>query len=204
MEQTNSNPGKNIGGQKGAESMEEFEAIVAKLEKDLREKYNVTESHFPVPLKIILEPVREAFGGIKNVKGKRILDIGSGATSPEHGRGTPWEPWFCRALKELGADAVGVDSRNLDKEEFEHHQSNIQRPGALDFLPGGSFDGVNMSSFFDPENVEGFLEGRPVSSYPESFRTELRDQIKRLLKPYARYLNIVDSGGNDIREELGL
>lgn len=60
-----------------------------------------------------------------------ILDLGAGSTggsmdidgSPSNqGQLSIWNPWLCRALHELGAEVIGIDSGELsDFEPYEHY-----------------------------------------------------------------------------------
>ena len=100
--------------------------------------------------------LQRAFGSLTRVRGKRLLDIASGSNSsrsPTTGERTAlFEPWFARLLLELGAEPVALDSGELDGERFEHHRVDLGRPGALDFLPAASFDGVqDIRLFGSPE-----------------------------------------------------
>ena len=59
-----------------------------------------------------LERWEDAFGSLALVRGKRILDLGCGAVrgGKEHdGLRETWAPWLCRAVLELGGEAVGID-----------------------------------------------------------------------------------------------
>jgi hypothetical protein len=119
-----------------------------------------------------------SFGSLSDLQGKRILDIACGSNSSRApaslhvntpfgaisiGRRTTkgftaqFEPWFCRILLELGASAVGLDLGDLDREVFAHHRVDLGRIGALDFLPGSSFDAVQDSRLFgSPEFAAQF------------------------------------------------
>jgi len=135
-------------------------------------------------LEQFVDRLQRAFGSLEQVRGKRILDIASGSSSshsPDTGKRTAaFEPWFCRLLLELGADPVGVDSGDLEGERFEHHRVDLGRPGALDFMPSASFDGVQDSRLFgSPE----FRSAYPDPRDHERVKTEIRQQERRLLKP---------------------
>jgi hypothetical protein len=128
--------------------------------------------------------LQRAFGSLTRVRGKRILDIASGSNSsrsPTTGRRTAlFEPWFARLLLELGADPVALDSGDLDGERFEHHRVDLGRPGALDFLPDASFDGVQDSRLFgSPE----FRKAYPRRRDHERVRAEIASHERRVLKP---------------------
>jgi hypothetical protein len=91
----------------------------------------------------LLGRVERAFGGLLQVRWKRVLDVACGsntsrAPSSIHidtpfgeqtikiaspgGYTSQFEPWLCRTLVELGAEPVGVDLGDLDGEIFEHYQ----------------------------------------------------------------------------------
>jgi len=123
-----------------------------------------------------------AFESLSRLRGLRILDIASGSNtsrSPATGRRTvEFEPWMCRLLLELGADPVAIDLGDLDAEAFEHHRVDLGVPGALDFLPDGSFDAIHESRLFgSPE----FREAHRAQS--EAIRSEIHRQERRLLRP---------------------
>lgn len=127
--------------------------------------------------------IQRAFGSLTRVRGKRILDIASGSNtsrSPRTGRRTAmFEPWFARLLLELGAEPVALDAGDLEGERFEHHRVDLGRPAALDFLPDGSFDGVQDSRLFgSPE----FRTAYPRRRDHERVRTEIARQERRVLK----------------------
>jgi hypothetical protein len=128
--------------------------------------------------------LQSAFGSLARVRGKRILDIASGSNSsrsPTTGKRTPmFEPWFARLSLELGAEPVALDVGDLDGERFEHHRVDLGRPGALDFLDAGSFDGVQDSRLFgSPE----FRKAYPRQRDRERIKAEIARQERRVLKP---------------------
>ena len=141
-----------------------------------------------------------AFGNILSLPGLKILDIACGSNSsrapaavhvntpfgkltlghPPKGYTALFEPWFCRMLLELGADPVGVDMGDLDREAFTHHCADLGQPGALDFLPEHSFDALQDSRLFgSPEFTAQF----PRSADRLQVAREIRRQELRLLKP---------------------
>jgi hypothetical protein len=151
--------------------------------------------HYDLGRKIAREPelvgvleefigrLQGAFGSLQAVRGKRILDIASGSNtsrSPETGRRTAvFEPWFARLALELGAEPVALDAGDLDGERFEHHRVDLGRPGALDFLPDASFDGVQDSRLFgSPE----FRKRYPRERDHERVKAEIARQERRVLK----------------------
>ena len=128
--------------------------------------------------------LERSFGSLEGVRGKRILDIASGSNSsrsPDTGKRTAlFEPWFARLVLELGGVPVALDSGDLDGERFEHHRVDLGRPGALDFLPAASFDGVQDSRLFgSPE----FRKAYPRRRDHERVKAEIARQERRVLKP---------------------
>jgi hypothetical protein len=140
-----------------------------------------------------------AFGKTSNIRGKKILDIACGSNTskaPESlsidtpfgkktiartnkGYTAQFEPWFCRILFALGADAVGIDFGDLDREPFTHYRVDLGQTGALDFLPDHSFDGVQDSRLFgSPEFTAQF----PQKTVRLKIAREIRQQEQRLLK----------------------
>jgi SAM-dependent methyltransferase len=128
--------------------------------------------------------LQRAFGSLEHVQGKRVLDIASGSNSsrsPATGKRTAlFEPWFARLVLELGGAPVALDSGDLERERFEHHQVDLGRAGALDFLPAASFDGVQDSRLFgSPE----FRKAYPRRRDHERVKAEIARQERRVLKP---------------------
>ena len=128
--------------------------------------------------------LRRAYGSLDRVRGKRILDLASGSNSsrsPKTRRRTAlFEPWFSRLLVELGADPVAIDLGDLEGEAFEHHRVDLGQPGALDFLPAASFDGVQDSRLFgSPE----FLAAYPGPEHRARVKAAIKQQERRLLRP---------------------
>ena len=139
-----------------------------------------------------------SFGRLADLRNKRILDIACGSNTSKlpaslHIK-TPFgemsigasqgytalvEPWFCRILFELGTTPVGVDSGDLEQEAFIHYRIDLGKPGALDFLPDASFDGVQDSRLFgSPEFTAQF----PNQSDHFNVAHEITRQEQRLLK----------------------
>ena len=123
-----------------------------------------------------------AFGSLSSVRGQSVLDIACGSNSsrsPITGlRTAEFEPWMCRLLLELGARPVGTDIGDLAGETFDHHRVDLAVPGALDFLPTGSFDAVHESRLF------GSPEFRAAHApATERIRREIHRQERRLLRP---------------------
>ena len=154
----------------------------------LDENYGLAEKARREPyvwtvLEELVVRLQHAFGSLAALRGKRILDIACGSSSsrsPDTGERTAaFEPWFCRLLYELDADAVGVDAGDLDGERFEHHTVDLSRIGALDFLPDASFDGVQDSRLFGSPEFRGLVKNERMR---DAIKEELRRQERRLLK----------------------
>jgi hypothetical protein len=125
--------------------------------------------------------LKTAFSSLSAIRGQVVLDIACGSNSsrsPDTGERTAmFEPWMCRLLLELGARPVGVDIGDLDGEAFEHHRVDLGVPGALDFLPSGTFDAVHESRLF------GSPEFRAAHRRAtERVRREIHRQERRLLR----------------------
>jgi len=140
-----------------------------------------------------------SYGRLSDLQDQRILDIACGsntsklpashyvntpfgeATFGRAGRGFTalFEPWFCRILYELGATPVGIDFGDLEHELFIHHQVDLGKPGALDFLSDHSFDGIQDSRLFgSPEFADQF----PDPADRLTVAREINRQENRLLK----------------------
>ncbi len=157
-------------------------------------------------IKQLVGRLESAFGSLSNVKEKRILDLACGSNTskapaslyintpfgemtigrPTKGYTAQFEPWFCRMLLELGAHPVGIDFGNLEGEAFEHYQIDLGLEGALDFLPGHSFDAVQDSRLFgSPEFTAQF----PDPANRLKVAAEIRRQERRLLKAGGRVIH---------------
>jgi hypothetical protein len=152
-------------------------------------------------IKQLVGRIVRAYGSFTRLKGQRILDIACGSSTSKappfvfvntpfgeqripiphiEGYTAQFEPWFCRILLELAADPVGLDLGNLDAETFEHYPVDLGKPGALDFLPGRSFDAVHDSRLFgSPEFTAQF----PNQQDRLKIAAEIWRQEQRLLKP---------------------
>jgi hypothetical protein len=128
-----------------------------------------------------IERLSGAFGSLSAVRDLRVLDIACGSNSsrsPVTGRVTvAFEPWMTRLLAELGADPVGVDIGDLDRETFEHYRVDLGRPGALDFLATASFDAIHESRLFGSPEFRSTYG--PAS---DRVRAEIHRQERRLLR----------------------
>src|SRR5436305_8090565 len=166
--------------------------------KALDVKYRLAEKMAQEPgLKDIIQQfirrIEHAFGSLAHVKGRRTLDIACGSNTSKAPESffvnTPFgvrtiriadssvyvvqfEPWFCRVLLELGADAVGVDIGDLEGEAFEHYYVDLGTPGALDFLPSHSFDALEDSRLFGSPEFTGVFPER-------SQRLRVADEMKK-------------------------
>lgn len=174
--------------------------------KALNDKYTLLnkmtrEAGLEEIIKQLVGRLFRAYGSLTALKGKRILDIACGSNTSKapsfvfintpfgekripipafEGYTAQFEPWFCRILLELGADPVGIDLGDLEQEFFEHYAVDLGLPGALDFLPDHSFDGVQDSRLFgSPEFTTQF----PNQSDRLKVAVEIWRQEQRLLKP---------------------
>ena len=143
----------------------------------------------------------KAFGQLSLVQGKRVLDIACGSNTSKtpssvcintpfgerrirvsntKGYAAQFEPWLCRMLLALGAHPVGIDLGDIENEEFEHYRVDLGQIGALDFMPGHSFDAIQDSRLFgSPEFTSKF----PKEADRVRVAFEIRQQEHRLLKP---------------------
>ena len=124
----------------------------------------------------------DAFGSLSAIASLSVLDIACGSSSsrsPVTGIQTPeFEPWMCRLLLALGASPVGLDIGDLAGEAFEHHRVDLGVPGALDFLPGGSFDAIHESRLLgSPEFRAAY------GPDTQRVRREVHRQERRLMRP---------------------
>ena len=149
---------------------------------DLAEKIR-REPYVGTVLAEFVTRLQRAFGSLAALRGKRILDIACGSSSsrsPDTGERTAaFEPWFCRLLHELDADAVGVDAGDLDGERFEHVNLDLSKIGALDVLPDASFDGIQDSRLFGSPEFRALVPNERMS---DAIKAEVRRQERRLLK----------------------
>jgi hypothetical protein len=178
--------------------------LVAKTIQALNTRYELNKKMASEPgveeiIKQMFGRLANSFGRLSNIQNKKILDIACGSNTSKapaslyidtpfgemsFGRATKgytsqFEPWFCRILFELGADPVGVEFGDLDREVFTHHRVDLGKIGALDFLPDHSFDGIQDSRLFgSPEFTAQF----PNQADRLKIAQEIRRQEKRLLK----------------------
>ena len=123
----------------------------------------------------------ELLGGYGSLPGKRLLDLGCGSHGEQwHGSDErEYEPWLCRLLHEAGAYPVGIDAGPLDGEPFEHHGADLRVPGALGFLPSGSFDSVHSFRLLALQDDE----------QRSAMEAEFRRQANRLLREGGIFLS---------------
>jgi len=140
-----------------------------------------------------------SFGALSEIQDKKILDIACGSNTSKapaslyintpfgekrigrarKGFTAQFEPWFCRILLELGANPVGIDFGDLNRELFAHYRADLGRIGALDFLPDRSFDALQDSRLFgSPEFTAQF----PDQADRLKIAQEIKSQEQRLLK----------------------
>jgi hypothetical protein len=152
-------------------------------------------------IKQMVGRLARAYPVLAAVQNKRILDIACGSNSSKlptslyvntpfgeitlrkagHQFTALFEPWFCRMLLELGAVPVGVDFGSLEGERFIHHNVDLGQPGALDFLPEHSFDGIQDSRLFgSPEFTTEF----PNPADRLAVAREIVHQEQRLLSTH--------------------
>ena len=178
--------------------------LIAKITQALNTRYDLYRKMASEPeVEEIIEQMvgrlAHSYGRLSALQNKRILDIACGSNTSKlpaslyvntpfgqmsigranKGYTALFEPWFCRILLELGATPVGVDFGDLEQELFIHHRVDLGKAGALDFLPGLSFDGIQDSRLFgSPEFTAQF----PHPADRLKVAQEIRLQEQRLLK----------------------
>ena len=178
--------------------------LIAKITQALNTRYDLYRKMASEPeVEEIIEQMvgrlAHSYGRLSALQNKRILDIACGSNTSKlpaslyvntpfgqmsigranKGYTALFEPWFCRILLELGATPVGVDFGDLEQELFIHHRVDLGKAGALDFLPGHSFDGIQDSRLFgSPEFTAQF----PHPADRLKVAQEIRLQEQRLLK----------------------
>jgi hypothetical protein len=179
--------------------------LVASVIRGLDTRYEMNKKIANEPgvediLKQMFRRLANSFERLSNLRGKKILDIACGSNTsklpatlyidtpfgelvkgPEkRGYTAQFEPWFCRILFELGANAVGIDFGDNERELFTHYRVDLGQIGALNFLPDRSFDAVQDSRLFgSPEFTAQF----PHRADHLKVAQEIRRQEQRLLKP---------------------
>jgi len=185
-------------------SNEQDQMLIAETIQALDARYGLykkmaRESGVEDVIEQMLERLANSYPSLSDVQNKRILDIACGSNTSKAPAsfyfGTPFckrssertstgytamfEPWFCRILFELKATPVGVDFGDLTQEVFIHHRIDLGKPGALNFLPDHSFDGIQDSRLFgSPEFTVKF----PHQTDRLKVAEELVRQEQRLLK----------------------
>jgi hypothetical protein len=179
--------------------------LVARTVQALDTRYNLggkmaTESGVEDIIQQMFGRLANSFGILSDIQDKKILDIACGSNTSKapaslyintpfgekkigrasKGFTAQFEPWFCRILFELGANPVGIDFGDLDRELFVHYRADLGRIGALDFLPDRSFDAVQDSRLFgSPEFTAQF----PDQADRVRIAQEIKRQEQRVLKP---------------------
>jgi hypothetical protein len=184
---------------KNQEDQERVAEVVQALEKNYGLEGKIAkEGEVEGIIKQMAGRLANAYQSIADLKNKRILDIACGSNSSKlpsslilsslfggrlvsanRGFTALFEPWFCRMLLELEATPVGVDFGDLESEVFIHYKVDLGIPGALDFLPDHSFDGIQDSRLFgSPEFTAEF----PSQAERIKVGQEIVRQEHRLLK----------------------
>ena len=154
----------------------EITDVLKKIKTDYSMDPALEEELYP-----LIERIDRSYIPINELPGKRILDLGAGSTSYSGDSATPreYEPWLSRALYELGAQPVAVDIGDLSQEKFEHHKVDLSKPGALNFMPSESFDGIIIRGLITSPLLQRMLDKPGI----ERMKQEFLEQTKRLLKP---------------------
>jgi hypothetical protein len=110
-----------------------------------------------------------------NVRGKTILDLGSGSTFGGY------KPWLCRILYHMGANPIAVDLGKFRNEPFIAYSADLSQPNALRMIPDNSVDLANAKMFFTCSDLR--------SMRPNAYlREQLRPQLERVLKQDASFI----------------
>ena len=109
--------------------------------------------------------------------GKTVLDLGCGSEFSYDTIAYPYKPWFCRALKVLGARPIGVDIAPMPGEEFERYERDLLHADSLRIIPDRSVDIANASALFDSPVLER-IHGRKAWNLLE----HLYKQLTRIVK----------------------
>jgi hypothetical protein len=156
-----------------------FADILPSIDLNMNRKYGIRSEVADSNLKFRLQLINTLIG---NVKGKTILDLGSGAKkswdytwfseTPEKER--YYDPWLCRALHELGANTIGIDGGESPGEEFKYYQQNLRSSGKLlDSFDDNSIDLTCAFSLFDSPSLYG--DGKELFNF---FVKKLENKIK--------------------------
>jgi len=145
---------------------------------------------FEPPRKTILQHLdrlRAAYPDLKELAGKRILDVACGSrvyggnNVEEAGRSSTlrFDPWMSRLLISLGAHPIGIDLCRQTNERFECLELDLTKKDALAVLPTGSFDAFYISGFPTTPAIQQFLaNGR---TWPE-VKDDILSHLHRCLK----------------------
>lgn len=184
---------------KNQEDQERIAEVVQALAKNYDLERKITrEPEVEDIIKQMAGRLANAYPSLSDVRNKRILDIACGSNTSKlpasfslssligsrsvranRGFTALFEPWFCRMLLKLDATPVGVDFGDLESEAFIHYKVDLGIPGALDFLPDHSFDGIQDSRLFgSPEFTTEF----PSQAERIKVGQEIVRQERRLLK----------------------
>jgi hypothetical protein len=178
--------------------------LVAGVIRSLDSRYELNKKIVDEPG--VTEIIKQMFGrlaysfqSLSELRDKKVLDIACGSSTSKlpaslyidtpfgeltlgHEKNSytaQFEPWFCRILFELGANAVGIDFGDLERELFPHYRVDLGKIGALNFLPDHSFDAVQDSRLFgSPEFTAQF----PHQADRLKIAQEIKRQEQRLLK----------------------
>ncbi len=119
----------------------------------------------------------------------RILDLGCGRVNGDcyyTGKNgcRQYEPWLARMLHELDVNVIGIDTKGLGTEEFEHYACNLL-DDALAFLPDASIDIANASYLFNSPTLKGWISPREEQRRKQAgkeLKAKLMPQLQRIVK----------------------
>jgi SAM-dependent methyltransferase len=141
----------------------------------------------------IARTLESSFTNLEKISGLKFLDIGCGAISgtadTKIGRG-PYEPWFLRAIKELGGRGVGIDLgfvSQKDQQAFEFLRRDLSINGVLDDLSTASFDAIHCANLFSSPHLVYLM--RKDKLFRSRMKDEILHQVRRLLKPNGKIIH---------------
>lgn len=130
------------------------------------------------------------------LQGKRLLDIGCGAsnntTESNLHYGSIFQPWLLRFLysvkNKTNLEVMGIDIGDLSEEKFPYLSLNLlEKDMLVNNLEPNSFDIVTAFKFFNSPELEKRYSGKKrtnaSSRTSKKVMKQLRPQLEAILKP---------------------